>query len=117
MALSCIFCDIVSGRVTCKKVHEDRSTLVFHDRHPQAPVHLLILPRRHVQSVSAAPADERTARLFARLLLTARHVASELSLKKTGYRLVINTGTDAGQAVPHLHVHLLAGRSFSWPPG
>lgn len=113
----CVFCDIVTGRFTCKKVYEDRSTLAFHDRHPEAPTHVLIVPKRHVASISAAPADERTARLFARLLLTARHVAKELALAKDGYRLVINTGTDAGQAVQHLHVHLLAGRPLAWPPG
>lgn len=117
MAPSCIFCDIVADRVPSQKVYEDRSVLVFHDRHPQAPVHLVIVPKRHIQSVSHAPDDARTARMFARLLLAARHVAHELSLKKNGYRLVINNGTDAGQAVQHLHVHVLAGRPLAWPPG
>lgn len=115
MAPSCIFCDIVAGKIDAKKVFVDPEVLAFHDRAAAAPVHVLVIPNRHVPSLSASePAD---ALLLGRLLQVAKHVARDLGLLSKGYRVVINDGVDAGQTVPHLHVHVLGGRAMEWPPG
>ncbi len=89
--------------------------VAFADLHPQAPVHVLVIPRRHVASLAdTAPADNA---LLGRLLAAVRSVAAQLGVAATGYRTVLNTGSDGGQSVHHLHAHLLAGRSLGWPPG
>jgi histidine triad (HIT) family protein len=95
-------------------VYRDEDVTAFHDRSPQAPVHVLIIPNRHIESVNEIETGD--AALIGGLLLVARRVAEKLGVE-SGYRLVINTGRRAGQSVPHLHVHLLAGRALSWPPG
>lgn len=110
----CLFCKIVSGAIPARRVHEDTDTLAFADIHPQAPTHLLVIPKRHIAShAHALPED---AGLFGQLLAVAGVLAREHHLGG-GYRLVINTGPDGGQTVDHLHVHLLGGRSMGWPPG
>ena len=110
----CLFCRIASGEMG-KKTYEDDLVAAFEDINPQAPNHTLVIPKEHLTSVSdLAPEREQVA---GRLLTTASRLAREKGLESTGYRLVVNTGERAGQSVFHLHVHLLGGRDFSWPPG
>jgi histidine triad (HIT) family protein len=109
-----IFQRIIDHEIPARIEHEDEHCVVIHDVNPQAPVHLLIIPRRPIPRVAeAAPADQA---LLGHLLLTAAAVAKKLKLA-AGYRLVINSGPQGGESVPHLHVHLLAGRPMGWPPG
>lgn len=112
---SCIFCKIASGAIPAKRLLEDEHGLAFADLKPQAPVHALVIPRAHHASLSAVPDEEHA--LLGRLLSLAKRLAAQLGVDKTGYRIVINSGADAGQTVHHLHLHLLAGRSMAWPPG
>ena len=110
-----LFEKIASGEIPARMVHEAGDFIAFHDVHPQAPVHVLIVPRRPIPRVAEAqPGD---ADLLGRMLLAARTIAAELGVAKSGYRLVINNGPDAGESVPHLHIHLLGGRTLQWPPG
>jgi histidine triad (HIT) family protein len=112
--LDCLFCKIVSGAIPAKRLMEDEHALAFSDINPQAPVHVLVIPKRHIAShAHALPED---AGVLGHLLHVAGEIAREQKLDK-GYRLVINTGPDGGQTVDHLHVHLLGGRHMSWPPG
>ena len=109
-----IFERICAGEIPAKRVYEDEHVVAFRDINPQAPTHVLIVPRRAIPRLAdAAPGDQM---LLGHLLLKAAEVAGSLGLTN-GYRLVINCGPDAGEAVPHLHCHLLGGRSMSWPPG
>lgn len=110
----CLFCKIAAGDIPSKKVHEDDELVAFHDVNPQAPVHVLLIPRRHIASLSEAVEADQA--LLGRLLLTARRLAGELGIE-SGYRLVTNCGRAAGQSVFHVHFHLLGGRAMSWPPG
>ncbi len=112
--MSCLFCRIAAGEIPSKKAYEDDKCLVFHDIEPQAPVHLLVIPKEHIES--AAAVNEENAPLIAHLMTVAAKLAKELALKN-GFRLVSNCGSDAQQSVPHLHYHLLAGRAMGWPPG
>ena len=107
----CLFCRIVSGAIPSKKIAEDDATFAFEDIAPRAPTHILIVPKQHVSTMGDA-SDETLA---GRLLLAAARIARDRRLES--YRLVINNGEGAGQTVFHLHVHLMGGRSFSWPPG
>lgn len=111
----CIFCKIAAGEIPSKKVYEDESVLVFHDIDAKAPVHVLIIPKKHVASVLEL--SRQDAELVAHIFEVAKRIAEELGVDKSGFRLVANTGADAGQSVPHLHFHLLAGRYLEWPPG
>ena len=111
----CLFCKIASGEIPAKIAFQDKDVVVFHDIQPQAPTHLLVIPRKHVSSLAEANADHQT--LLGKLLLTAASVAKDMGLDKEGYRVVINTGPGAGQTVFHIHVHVLGGRVLSWPPG
>lgn len=111
----CLFCRIAAGGIPARMVHEDDVVLAFHDLHPAAPVHVLLIPRRHIDS--AAQLTEEDGPVLGRLFGVAAGVARELGVAKTGYRLVANVGDDAGQSVGHLHVHLLGGRKLTWPPG
>lgn len=113
--MPCIFCEIVAGRIPARKVHEDDSVVAFHDVNPQAPTHVLVIPRRHVESlVDLEPADDQ---VVGTLVRTARDIARGLGLAERGFRLVLNCGDDAGYSVYHVHLHLLAGRRLGWPPG
>ena len=110
----CVFCRIVNGEAPARLVYQDDGVTAFHDLHPQAPVHVLIVPNRHVVGVAAVGrADES---MLGTLLIVARQVAEDLGVAD-GYRLVVNNGPLAGQSVFHLHLHLLGGRRFRWPPG
>lgn len=112
--MECIFCKIVGGEIPSSKVFEDESTFAFSDIHPQAPVHVLIVPKKHIASLDDAGADNGS--LLGHLHEVAAQIAKSKGLAN-GYRTVINTGADGGQTVDHLHVHLLGGRSMHWPPG
>jgi len=109
----CIFCKIANGEIPSDFVYQDDEVAVFKDVNPQAPVHLLVIPKKHVKS-SAEVSDPA---VFSALVGRAVEVARKLGLDKDGYRMVINTGEQGGQTVPHLHLHLLAGRNLGWPPG
>ncbi len=110
-----IFEKIVKREIPARIVLEDDHLIAFHDIAPQAPVHVLIVPKKVIPRVGEAAAGD--AELLGRLLVASQEVAKQLGVYESGYRLVINNGRDAGEAVPHLHVHLLGGRPLSWPPG
>ena len=112
----CIFCRIASGDIPATIVKRSDAAVAFRDLDPRAPTHVLIIPTTHVPAVRGAAGPEGE-RLLGQLLSFAAGVASDLGLDPRGYRLVTNTGPDAGQSVEHLHFHLLGGRHFSWPPG
>ena len=112
---SCIFCKIVRKDIQSKVVFEDSEVMAFEDVKPQAPVHIIIIPKGHIEKVSDL--EDRDADLAGRLILRAKDIANRKNIQESGYRIVINCNKDAGQAVFHLHLHLLGGRSFSWPPG
>jgi len=109
----CIFCKIVSGQIPSQRVYEDDQVLAIRDINPQAPVHVLILPKQHIVSVM----ELTDSRLLGRMTVAAAQVAKREGIAERGFRLVTNTGPDGGQAVPHLHFHLLGGRQMGWPPG
>lgn len=113
-AMDCIFCKIVAGEIPAKKLYEDERVFAFADISPQAPVHVLIVPRRHIASLAQVSRED--AGLIGHLHIVASELAAQLGLSN-GYRTVINIGPDGGQAVDHLHVHLLGGRPMHWPPG
>jgi len=110
-----IFEKIVAREIPAKIVSEDDDVIAFHDVNPQAPVHVLIVPKRVIPRL--AQASESDQALLGKLLLTAAKVARDLGVGESGYRVVINSGPDAGESVPHLHLHLLGKRSLAWPPG
>jgi len=111
----CIFCKIADGRITSSRVYEDETCVAFDDLTPQSPVHILIIPRQHLDSLDSA--DPEYKEMLGHLLITAADIARQKGFAKNGYRVVINTNSDGGQTVFHLHVHLLAGRQFVFPPG
>lgn len=113
--LSCIFCKIIEKLIPAKIIFEDNLAIAFEDSNPQAPVHILIVPRKHIRDIQSITADDRA--LIGHLFFVAKTIASQQNLEKNGYRLVINNGTGAGQSVFHIHLHILSGRKFSWPPG
>ena len=111
----CIFCKIADGRIPSTKVHEDDVCVAFNDLSPQAPTHILIIPRRHFESLDKTSSEDSAT--LGHLLSTAASIARDQGFAENGYRVVINTNSDGGQTVFHLHVHLLAGRQFVFPPG
>jgi histidine triad (HIT) family protein len=110
-----IFEKIIAREIPSKIVWEDNDAIAFHDVNPQAPVHVLVVPKKVIPRLGAAA--EGDAAILGKLLLTAAKLAKDLGIDKTGYRVVINSGADAGESVPHLHVHLLGKRALAWPPG
>ena len=112
--MSCIFCKIIEGKIPSTPVYQDEHGYAFADINPQAPVHVLIAPREHIGSIDDASTDQRA--LLGHLLWAASEIARKKGLKN-GYRIVVNTGSDGGQTVDHLHLHLLGGRVLAWPPG
>lgn len=111
----CIFCRIAAHEAPAAIIHEDERCVVFHDIHPQAPVHLLVIPRKHITSLNDDLEDERE--LLGHLLTVVGRTAKEQGIEGTGFRTVINTNAEAGQSVFHLHIHILGGRRLRWPPG
>jgi histidine triad (HIT) family protein len=112
---NCLFCRIIAGEIPSKKVYEDEHAFAFHDINPQAPTHVLIVPKKHIASLNEASKDDQA--LLGHLTLIASKLADQLGLVAGGYRTVINSGAGAGQSVWHIHVHLLGGRALGWPPG
>ena len=112
--MSCLFCQIVDGSIPSSPVYLDDQCYAFADIHPQAPVHILIMPRAHIASLEQTTPQD--VELLGHLLAVAAQIARDKGLD-TGYRVVVNTGTDGGQTVGHLHLHLLGGRGLAWPPG
>lgn len=113
--LNCLFCKIVQKEVPTKVVFEDERTLVFEDINPKAPTHLLVIPKKHLESIETASNEDVLD--LGHLFLVARNLARKRGHDQSGYRTVINTGPDAGQSVFHIHIHLLGGRVMAWPPG
>lgn len=112
--VDCIFCKIVNGEILAKKAYEDENVLAFYDLEPQAPVHILIIPKEHI--ASAAEIDENNSAVVSKVFEAAAKIAKQLDLKD-GFRIVNNCGPCAGQSVMHLHFHMLGGRDFGWPAG
>ncbi len=110
-----IFQKIIAREIPAKIVHEEDDFLAFHDVAPQAPVHVLIVPKRLIPRIAEAGAED--AEVLGKMLIASQEIAKKLGVFESGYRLVINNGPDAGESVPHLHIHLLGSRPLSWPPG
>lgn len=115
MKESCIFCKIIKREVPSKIVFEDNKVVAFEDVRPQAPVHIIVVPKTHIEKLSDI--TKENANVIERLILAANAIAKEKNIQESGYRVVINCNKDAGQAVFHLHLHLLGGRVMAWPPG
>jgi histidine triad (HIT) family protein len=111
----CLFCRIIEGEIPAELVHQDERSVVIRDINPQAPTHLLVIPREHIESLDDASRKDEA--LLGHLLRVAARVANTAGLAEGGYRTVINNGAGAGQSVFHLHVHVLGGRPMNWPPG
>jgi histidine triad (HIT) family protein len=112
---NCLFCRIANGEIPAKKIFEDADAIAFHDINPQAPTHVLVIPRRHIPSLDDL--TEADAIAIGKTVVRASTLAHELGLHADGYRMVVNNGEGAGQTVFHIHFHLLGGRKFGWPPG
>lgn len=113
--MDCIFCKIASRKIPTDLVYEDEEVIAFKDINSQAPVHLLIVPKKHIKSIMEIGDEDKN--LVNKIFKVAQKLAQDNGLSSKGFRLVINTGDDGGQSVKHLHVHLLGGRTMKWPPG
>lgn len=111
----CIFCKISNKEIPASIVYEDERMIAFDDINPQAPVHVLLIPKEHYPSLNEIPEDKKD--VLSHLLLKAREIAREKEIGERGYRIVLNTARESGQDVLHIHFHLLGGRQMSWPPG
>ena len=111
----CIFCKIIKKTAPSNIVFEDKYVVAFEDINPQAPVHVIIIPRVHIEKISSL--EEKSSGIAGRMILAANAIARERKIEESGYRIVINCNKDAGQAVFHIHLHLLGGRKMAWPPG
>ncbi len=111
----CVFCQVIAKKLPSKMEYEDEDIAVFWDINPQAPIHLLIVPKKHVKNVSEF--TEEDSYLMCKMFLTAKQMAHKLGLSDKGFRLVVNEGRDSGQSIFHVHMHLLSGRRLMWPPG
>ena len=109
--MDCIFCQIVAGKIPSEIIYQDEKVIAFHDIHPMAPVHLIIIPKRHIPSL--AHLSEAESPLIGHMVIVANQLANEKNISERGYRLIINCGEESGQVVPHLHLHLLGGRKLS----
>lgn len=113
--MDCLFCKIVAGEIPSKKAYEDELVYAFHDIDPQAPVHILIIPKQHIKSVNEITVENSA--VVAHIFEVAAQLAKENNLSEDGYRVVTNIGDAGGQTVKHLHFHLMGGRNFTWPAG
>ncbi len=111
----CLFCRIVAGEIPSDVVHRTERVVAFRDVNPQAPVHVLVVPRRHIDDAGALGPDD--AEVLAHMFVAARQVAEAEGIAERGYRLLFNVGEDASNSVPHLHLHVVGGRRLAWPPG
>ena len=115
MTPDCLFCKIIAGIIPVKPLHDDADMIAIQDINPQAPTHVLIIPKKPLPRIAEAKEEDQA--LVGHLLLKAAEVAEKVGLKDSGYRLVINNGKNGGESVPHLHCHILGGRQMNWPPG
>ena len=113
--MECIFCKILNGEIPAEFTYQDNEIAAFRDINPQAPTHILIIPRKHIERISDI--CEENSNLVGKMVLVAKKLAQDEGITKSGFRLVFNNNRDAGQDVFHIHLHLLGGRKFSWPPG
>ena len=111
----CIFCKIVSGDIPAEKIYENDSVIAFQDLNPQAPLHALVIPKKHISTINDLTAEDTA--LVGEMFLAAKQVAADKGLSERGYRTVMNCNAEAGQTVFHIHLHVLGGRAMSWPPG
>lgn len=111
----CLFCRLIKGEVKSKAVYENDEIFAFEDINPQAPTHILIIPKKHISGLTQLGGEDKE--LVGKIHLVAKRIAEEHSLGESGFRVVINSGPDAGETVEHLHFHLLGGRKLGWPPG
>lgn len=115
MTNDCLFCRILAGEIPADKVYEDEQVFAFRDINPQAPTHILVIPRRHIASLTDLEPDDSA--LMGHLLQTGARIARDEGLGEQGFRSVVNTGEHGGQSVFHIHLHILGGRQLDWPPG
>lgn len=113
--MDCVFCKIINKEIPSDVIYEDSDVIAFNDLDPQAPIHFLVIPKKHIQSITTL--DEADSQIISRIFASIKKLASEKGLDENGYRVVSNVGEDGGQSVPHLHFHVLGGRGFEWPPG
>ncbi len=113
--MECIFCKIIDGQIPADLIYQDDSIVAFRDINPQAPTHVLIIPKKHIEKISDI--NEEDSELISKMVLVAKKIAEDEGITESGFRLVFNNNKDAGQEVFHIHLHLLGGRKFSWPPG
>ncbi|MCM8710407.1 histidine triad nucleotide-binding protein [Clostridium sp. SYSU_GA19001] len=111
----CLFCSIIEGKIPCEKVYEDEMVLAFKDINPEAPIHVLIIPKKHINSINDL--EDKHENLIGHIYTVCKKIAAELGIAESGYRVVTNCGANAGQTVYHIHFHLLGGRNLNWPPG
>ena len=112
---NCLFCKIATGTIPSKIVYQDEDVVAFEDINPQAPKHILLIPRQHIASIADLTLNDGP--ILAKLFTTTQKIAHDMGVDESGYRFLTNVGPDAGQSVSHLHFHLLGGRKFGWPPG
>ncbi len=113
--MDCLFCKIINGEIPAKIVYNDEHIMAFADIAPRAPLHFLIIPKKHIATINDTQSDD--AELLGNLILTAKNLAEEQGLSESGYRLVFNINPQGGQEIYHIHLHLLGGRQLTWPPG
>jgi histidine triad (HIT) family protein len=113
--MDCLFCKIAQQQIPAKIIHEDEHVVAFRDISPQAPVHALVIPKRHITTLNDI--DPTDAGLLGHMVITAQQIAAQDGIDETGFRLVMNCNRDGGQTVYHIHMHILGGRSMHWPPG
>lgn len=113
--MDCVFCKIASGEIPTDKIYEDEELIAFYDQDPQAPIHFLVIPKKHIKS-NAELTDE-DSNLIGKIFLAIKNIAKDLGISENGYRIVNNIGDNGGQTVHHMHFHVLGGRSMQWPPG
>lgn len=113
--MSCLFCKIIAGEIPAQIVFENNELLAFRDIHPQASTHVLVIPKRHIETLNHT--EDSDASLLGQMMLTAKAIAKEKGLSEAGYRLVLNINPHGGQTVYHIHLHLIGGRQMTWPPG
>jgi len=111
----CLFCKMVRREIAPEVVYENDDVLAFHDVNPQAPTHILVIPKKHISSINELGSDD--AALIGKMYLAAQTIAAEVGIATGGYRTLVNCGSDGGQTVFHIHMHLLGGRQMTWPPG
>lgn len=111
----CIFCKIASGEIPCSKVYEDDTVLCFNDINPEAPCHVLVIPKKHISNLNSITEEDSV--ILSHIFMVIKKVVKDLGIEEKGYRVVTNCGEDGCQTVQHIHFHVLGGRSLAWPPG